>query len=238
MLELRAAYGSYGQIQAVRGIDLAVPDGEGVALLGRNGAGKSTVLKLLAGVVRPSHGHVVLNGKVIDPLPPERRVRLGIVLVPEGRGIFPALSVEDNLRGGAYSRRPGRQAIADRLAEMYDLMPRLKERRNQAGGSLSGGEQQMVAIGRALMADPNVLLLDEPSLGLAPQIIETLYELLGELVLRRISLVLVEQYAEMAQRVCRHAVLLDKGQVVAAGEAQHVASSPELVDVYLGSQTH
>jgi len=237
MLELRAVSGSYGQIQAVRSVDLFVPDGESVALFGRNGAGKSTVLKLLAGVVRPSGGHVALDGTVIDLLPPERRVRLGVVLVPEGRGIFPTLSVEDNLRGGAYWRRPRRQATADRLAEIYDLMPRLAERRNQAGGSLSGGEQQMVAIGRALMADPKVLLLDEPSLGLAPQVIETLYELLAELVRRRISLVLVEQYAEMAQRVCRQAVLLDKGRVVAAGGAEHVASSPELVDVYLGSQT-
>jgi branched-chain amino acid transport system ATP-binding protein len=180
---------------------------------------------------------VALDGAVIDPLPPEQRVPLGIVLVPEGRGIFPALSVEDNLRGGAYWHRPRRSATADRLAEIYELMPRLKERRDQPGGSLSGGEQQMVAIGRALMADPKVLLLDEPSLGLAPQVIETLYELLGELVRRRISLVLVEQYAEMAQRVCRHAVLLDKGRVVAAGQAQDVAASPELVDVYLGSQT-
>jgi len=234
MLELRAASGSYGQIQAVRGVDFAVADGDALVLLGRNGAGKSTVLKLLAGVLRPSAGHVLFDGSKIDDLPPERRVHLGIVLVPEGRGIFPALTVEENLRGGAYWRRPNRKATADDLVEVHDLMPRLAERAGQLAGSLSGGEQQMVAIGRALMAKPKVLLLDEPSLGLAPQAVESLYELLAALVQRRISLVLVEQYAEMAQRVCTHAVLFDKGRVVAAGRAGDVAASRELVDAYLG----
>jgi branched-chain amino acid transport system ATP-binding protein len=235
MLELRAASGSYGHIQAVRGVDFAVADGEALVLLGRNGAGKSTVLKLLAGVLQPSAGHVLLDGSEIDDLPPERRLHLGIVLVPEGRGIFPALTVDENLRGGAYWRRPNRKATADDLAEVHELMPRLADRAGQLAGSLSGGEQQMVAIGRALMATPKILLLDEPSLGLAPQIVETLYELLASLVQRRISLVLVEQYAEMAQRVCTHAVLLDKGRVVVAGRAGDVAASNELVDVYLGS---
>jgi branched-chain amino acid transport system ATP-binding protein len=234
MLELRAASGSYGQIQAVRRIDLAVGNGEALVLLGRNGAGKSTVLKLLAGVLRPSTGHVLLDGSVIDDLPPERRLHRGIVLVPEGRGIFPGLTVEENLRSGAYWRRPNRKATAKQLAEIYEFMPQLAERTGQVAASLSGGEQQMVAIGRALMTEPRVLLLDEPSLGLAPQVVESLYELLARLVQRRISLVLVEQYAEMAQRVCTHAVLFDKGRVVTAGASADVVASPELVDVYLG----
>ena len=235
MLEARNVSGSYGPIVAVRNLDLAIKPGSAVALVGRNGAGKSTVLKLLAGVMSPSAGDVLWHGEPINHESPDRRVRRGIALVPEGRHIFPALSVEDNLRAGAIPGRPGRRQLADKIDEVYDLLPRLRERRRQQGGSLSGGEQQMLAVGRALMSEPQVLLLDEPSLGLAPLVIEDLYSVFARLVGGQMALVVVEQYLDFALSLCDHTVGLNKGEIVVAGPSSELAANGSLSDVYLGN---
>jgi branched-chain amino acid transport system ATP-binding protein len=235
MLELRGVSCSYGPVRAVRDLDLVIEEGSSTALLGRNGAGKSSVLKLLAGVLHPSAGEVLWEGEPIGDESPDQRVRRGVALVPEGRGVFPALSVDDNLRVGAYPQRPGRSELSGRLREVYDAFPLLTRLRNQLAGSLSGGEQQMVAVGRALMSRPRVLLLDEPSLGLAPLMIETLYSLLGRLAGGEMALVLVEQYVDFALGLCQQAVGLNKGRVVIAGSSAELAKDERLAQIYLGS---
>jgi branched-chain amino acid transport system ATP-binding protein len=235
MLELRAVDGFYGQIQAVRQVTLTLEPGSSVALLGRNGAGKSTILKLIAGVLRPSRGEVIWKGEVINDLRPEQRIRRGIVLVPEGRGVFPGLTVEDNIRVGAYWQRPRRRELERRLDEIYELLPSLADRRQQRAGTLSGGEQQMLAIGRGLMGSPELLLLDEPSLGLAPLVVQALYELLGRLVERGIAIVLVEQYVPLASKLCGVVAGINKGRLVFHGEASSFASDPALLDTYMGT---
>ncbi|HZQ27318.1 MAG TPA: ABC transporter ATP-binding protein [Acidimicrobiales bacterium] len=234
MLELEGVHGAYGEIKAVRGLDLQMGPGETVALVGRNGAGKTTTLRLIAGVLEPTQGDVRwLGGSIVD-LPPEARVEKGIVLVPEGRGMFPGLTVEENLRMGAYWRKPKPRELKEGLDEVYGLMPRLSERRRQAAGSLSGGEQQMLAVGRGLMSDPRVLLFDEPSLGLSPAMVGSLYELLHELKERKVAFVLVEQYVQLALELCDKAIGLNKGEVVVSGSAAEVVASGRLTDVYMG----
>jgi branched-chain amino acid transport system ATP-binding protein len=233
MLELQQVTAAYGEITAVRDVSLSVEPGETVALIGRNGAGKTTTLRLLAGELDPVRGDVRWEGESIVGDSPEKRVRSGIVLVPEGRGIFPALSVEENLRMGAYWRRPRPRQLMQDLEQVYELLPVLRVRRRQAAGSLSGGEQQMVAIGRALMAEPKVLLLDEPSLGLSPLMTEELYKLLHELKAKGVGFVLVEQYVQLALELCDRAVGLKKGVVVLAGKAREVAEG-DLTEVYMG----
>jgi branched-chain amino acid transport system ATP-binding protein len=233
MLELSGVDGRYGQIQAVRGLTLTVAPGESLALLGRNGSGKSTALKLMAGVLRPAAGEIRWDGEPVHHLPPEERIRRGIVLVPEGRGIFPALSVDENLRMGAYWWRPRRRQLDARLDEVYGILPAIKVRRVIAAGSLSGGEQQMVALGRAFMSKPRLLLVDEPSLGLAPLVLESLYASLGELAQRGIGIVLVEQYVGLASRFCTTVAGLKKGRLAFHGPA---ASSSELLDIYMGEE--
>lgn len=232
MLELRGVTARYGEVVAVRDLDLTITEGETVALIGRNGAGKTTTLALAAGSIDPVAGDILWDGASILGQGPEERVRSGVVLVPEGRGIFPALSVEENLKMGGFWRRPGRRETARALAEVYDLLPRLAARRRVSGGSLSGGEQQMLAIGRALMSSPRLLLLDEPSLGLSPVMVDALYELLGELIDKGIALLLVEQYVPLALKLCRRAVGLNKGNVVLASSAGDVAAS-DIADVYM-----
>jgi branched-chain amino acid transport system ATP-binding protein len=233
MLELRGVSASYGEITAVRNVTLTVSPGETLALIGRNGAGKTTMLRLAAGVIEPFAGDVRWQGRSILGRRPEQRVRQGIVLVPEGRGIFPGLSVDENLRMGAFWRRPGRATAKHDLDEVYELMGVLATRRQQPAGSLSGGEQQLLAIGRALLSKPQVLLLDEPSLGLSPKMIEALYEILGTLKERGIAFILVEQYVPLALRLCDRVLGLQKGVVALSGSTDEVELD-HLTEVYMG----
>ncbi|HYH48165.1 MAG TPA: ABC transporter ATP-binding protein [Acidimicrobiia bacterium] len=235
LLELRDVTASYGEITAVRSVSLTVSAGESVALIGRNGAGKSTILRLAAGVVQPLSGDVRVKGRSVVGSPPERRVSDGIVLVPEGRGIFPALTVDENLRMGAFWRRPDRSQTATELDEIYSLIGKLADRRRQAAGSLSGGEQQLLAIGRALLSRPQVLLLDEPSLGLSPKMVEALYETLEALKARRMAFVLVEQYVPLALKLCDNVLGLQKGVAVLSGPTATVQPD-ELTEVYMGGR--
>ncbi len=226
---------SYGPVTAVRGIDLTVDEGEVVVVLGRNGAGKTTTLKALAGLLPASGGRIHLDGKDVTGLPAEKRVERGLVLVPEGRGMFAELSVRENLIMGAYHRRLPRSRLKPDLDLVTDRFPRLVERLDQPAGSLSGGEQQMLAIARGLMAEPRVLMVDEPSLGLAPIVIEVLYDLLRDLARDGLTLVIVEQYVQVALGVADRAYVLDKGVVVLSGTAAELSASPDLIDAYLST---
>jgi branched-chain amino acid transport system ATP-binding protein len=233
VLELEHVDGSYGQIQAVRDLSLTLEDGQCLALVGRNGAGKSTTLKLIAGMLLPESGRVMWNDVDVSGLPPELRVRMGIVLVPEGRGICPGLSVEENIRLGAYWERPSRSVVKHRWERICEYLPKIPSLRRQAAGSLSGGEQQMVAVARALMSDPKLLLLDEPSLGLAPMVVEMLYSIFARLAREDISIVLVEQFIEYALGLADVVVGLNKGTVVVSGSPEDLADNKTLVDMYM-----
>jgi len=220
----------YGRIEALHGVDLAVSGAEAVTLIGTNGAGKTTLLKTVAGLIRPWRGRIRWQGEDITGWPAERRVRAGLALVPEGRRVFAGLSVADNLLLGGYARR-GKGA----LVEVYDLFPRLRERRAQPAGTLSGGEQQMLAIGRALMSRPKLVLLDEPSLGLAPLMVAEVTATLVELRKRDIPLMLVEQNATAAFKVASRGYLLDRGEVVVAGDTAELTADPRVQAAYLGA---
>jgi branched-chain amino acid transport system ATP-binding protein len=226
---------SYGPVTAVRGIDLTVSDGEVVAVLGRNGAGKTTTLKALAGLLPVSDGTISLDGEDVTRLPADERVRRGLVLVPEGRGMFAELTVRENLVMGAFHRRLPRSRLGPDIDRATERFPRLLERLDQPAGSLSGGEQQMLAIARGLMSEPRVLMVDEPSLGLAPIIVELLYGLLADLAKGGLTLVIVEQYVQVALAIADRAYVLDKGVVALSGVAADLASSPELIDAYLSA---
>jgi len=235
MLELTEVTASYGRSNAVQGVTLRVAEGDRIGLLGRNGAGKSTILKIMAGLLRPVAGHVSWEGAVIDHLSPQRRVREGIALVPEGRGIFPGLTVDDNIRSGAYPKRSCRRRVTQLLDAMYEeYLPLLRGSRPKLAGSLSGGQQQMVAIGRALMSEPRVLLLDEPSLGLAPQAVEALYGVLDVVTDEHRAVVLVEQYVTQALRFCSRAVGLKNGRIAVEGAPEDLAATGLLAELYLG----
>ncbi len=233
LLELRDVSARYGEITAVRNVTLTVGAGESVALIGRNGAGKSTMLRLAAGVIQPFAGDVRWKGKSIVGQVPEKRVRQGIVLVPEGRGIFPGLTVDENLRMGAFWHRPRGAAARQSVEEVYELLGVLGQRRSQAAGSLSGGEQQLLAIGRALLSNPEVLLFDEPSLGLSPKMIDALYDILGTLKERGIAFVLVEQYVPLALRLCDRVLGLQKGTAAVSGSTEGIEVE-DLTEVYMG----
>lgn len=234
MLELRGVEGSYGGIRALRGFNLAVPPGSTTALLGRNGAGKSTALKLMSGGLLPSAGQILWEGRPIEVMPPEERVRLGIALVPEGRGIFPTLTVEENLKIGSYFERPKAKELAERLDLAFSRLPLLVRLRANVAGGLSGGEQQMLAVARALMGNPRVLLLDEPSLGLAPKVVEQLYALFASLQDGQLAIVLVEQYVTYALGLCDHAIVLDNGEVALEGRSSDLLAQNSLSEAYLG----
>jgi branched-chain amino acid transport system ATP-binding protein len=234
MLELREVEGSYGGIRALRDFSLKITPGSTIALLGRNGAGKSTALKLMSGGLLPSAGHIWWNGKPIDNKAPEERVRLGISLVPEGRGMFPGLTVEENLRIGAYIDKPKAAELGARLELAFTRLPTLKRLRKSYAGRLSGGEQQMLTVARALMGNPKVLLLDEPSLGLAPKVVEELYEVFASLRDGVLAMVLVEQYVTFALGLCDHALVLENGEIAAQGTGAELQAQNALSEAYLG----
>jgi branched-chain amino acid transport system ATP-binding protein len=220
-------------VRALHGVDLEVAEGAVVAVLGPNGAGKTTILRALTGMVRAS-GRITFAGRRLTGLPTERIVRLGVAHVPEGRGTFPTLTVEENLRLGAYLRRDGAAVRAD-LDRWYTVFPRLAERRGQAAGSLSGGEQQMLSIARALLLRPRLLLLDEPSLGLAPKVVRELFEVLGRVKReQRTTMLLVEQNANLALELADRAYVLEAGRTVLAGPAAEVRTDEQVRRAYLG----
>lgn len=233
MLRLEQVTVKYGVIPAVQELNLEVREGQIVALLGANGAGKTTTLKTVIGVLRPVEGRIYYDGKDITMLPAPQRVRMGICLVPEGRGIFSRLTVRENLLLGAYHRRDQEEVLRD-LEEVYRLFPRLKERETQIAGTLSGGEQQMLAIGRGLMSRPRLMLLDEPSLGLAPLIVRELYTLIRNIREKGVTILLVEQSAPMAIGVADYVYVLETGVVKIAGTPKEVESLEEVKKVYLG----
>jgi branched-chain amino acid transport system ATP-binding protein len=235
LLEVTGLKVAYGGINAVKGIDFGVNAGEMVALIGANGAGKSTTLKALTGLTRPSAGRVRYNGHDITALAAHRRVALGMALVPEGRGIFPRLSVRENLDLGAYCRRD-RAAIETDRDRIYEMLPRLAERNRQAAGTLSGGEQQMLAIGRALMGRPKLLLLDEPSMGLAPQMVHKIFETIRGVAKAGVTILLIEQNARLALETCARGYVMESGEIVLQDAAPALLADPRVRHAYLGEQ--
>ncbi|HDS1744039.1 MULTISPECIES: ABC transporter ATP-binding protein [Pseudomonas] len=225
---------AYGAIQAIKGIDLSVAQGEMVALIGANGAGKTTTLKTLAGLLKPNAGQITFDGKAHAAIKGFNLIREGLALVPEGRGIFPKLTVHENLQMGAYSRRDGKDAIDADIERMYGIFPRLKERAFQLAGTLSGGEQQMLAISRALMGKPKLLLLDEPSMGLAPIIVQKIFETIREVVKDGVTLLLVEQNARLALQTCDRAYVIDSGRIALTGSCQDLLHDKQVQKAYLG----
>jgi branched-chain amino acid transport system ATP-binding protein len=234
MLEVSGLEVRYGAIRAVRGVSLSVSAGELAVLLGANGAGKSSTLKAIAGALRPSGGRITLGGTELPYGWPERMVRLGAAMVPETRDIFPDLSVAENLKLGAFIRRHDPAGMAEDQARVVDLFPVLGERAGQPAGTLSGGEQQMLAIGRALMSRPRLLLLDEPSLGLAPALVERIFALIAELKRTGLTILLVEQNAGQALAIADRAYVLRLGQVAASGPAAEIRAATDLKALYLG----
>lgn len=234
LLEIRDLTVRYGGIQALHGISLSVPQGSIVTLIGANGAGKSTTLRTVSGLVTPSAGSICFDGMEISGQPAHRIVAAGLAHVPEGRLVFPELSVKENLRMGAYLRRD-RKGIADDVEWVCEFFPRLKERLTQQAGTLSGGEQQMLAIGRALMGRPRCLMLDEPSLGIAPLLTETIFTRLVDLNRERgMTILLVEQNASLALRVSHHAYVLESGRIHLEGPSAEIRKRPEVKAAYLG----
>jgi branched-chain amino acid transport system ATP-binding protein len=234
MLELRNLTVSYGAITALRGISLSVPVGKIVTLIGANGAGKTTTLKTVSGLLRPKSGEIFYDGKNIAGLPPHRIVKLGLSHVPEGRMIFANLTVMENLLMGAYLQRD-RQAVRRELDFVFATFPRLQERGQQVAGTLSGGEQQMLAIGRALMSRPKLLLLDEPSLGLAPLLVKTIFEKIVEINRQQgITILLVEQNANLALEVSHVGYVLETGKITLQGDSAALRQNPQVKSAYLG----
>jgi len=233
LLEVRGLKVSYGGINAVKGIDFEVAAGELVTLIGANGAGKTTTLKALAGLVKPAAGAILYNGKDITARPAYELVRQGLALVPEGRGVFGRLTVDENLAMGAYSRRDSARVKTD-FERVYGLLPRLAERRRQFAGTLSGGEQQMLAIGRALMSRPRLLLLDEPSMGLAPLMVQKIFETIRAIATDGATLLLVEQNARLALETCHRGYVMESGLITAADSAARLLADPRVRQAYLG----
>ena len=233
MLELNDVHARYGAITALRGVSINVSQGELVALLGVNGAGKSTTLGCIAGVLRPWQGGIAFEGGSIIGKSPEQIARLGISLVPEGRDIFPSLTVEENLRLGAFTRSE-RTEYRRNLDEVYDLFPVLKERLQQPGATLSGGEQQQLAIARALMSSPRLLMLDEPSLGLAPTLVDQIFELIARLHQRGVTILLVEQNVHRTLEIVDRAYLMNTGLIESQGTAQQLRSRADIESIYMG----
>ncbi len=233
LLEIRNLHVHYGAIHALQGIDLTVEAGQIVTLIGANGAGKSTTLRTISGLLRPSAGSIEFAGHPIGGRPPHEIVQRGIAQAPEGRGIFANFTVQENLEIGAYARRD-RAAIASDRARALELFPRLRERLTQSAATLSGGEQQMLAIARALLARPRLLLLDEPSLGLAPQVVQTIFQIIREINAGGTTILLVEQNAHMALRTAHYGYVLEVGRIALSASAAELAASDEVRRAYLG----
>ena len=223
----------YGKIQALKGVSLTVNDGELVALIGSNGAGKSTTLRTISGLMRPRQGSITYNGQAIDKMPSHEIVRLGVVHCPEGRRIFGSLSVNDNLRLGAAAQTDSNLVERTRK-DVYELFPRLSERGNQQAGTLSGGEQQMLAIGRAMMSQPKLLLLDEPSLGLAPLLVESVFDIIQRIKQRGVTIFLVEQNAWQALEIADRGYVMETGKITLADSAAALLTNPQVEQAYLG----
>ncbi len=233
LLEVTDMHSHYGAIEALRGISLTVDEGEVVTLIGSNGAGKSTTLRSISGLTPASSGSITFAGEDITRVPAHEVVQRGIALSPEGRHCFSRMSVRENLDLGAYRRRGAE--IADDMERVFELFPRLKERENQKAGTMSGGEQQMLAIGRALMARPRLLLLDEPSMGIAPILVQRIYETIGEINRTGVAILLVEQNANYALDISSRGYVLETGRVVLANESAKLRTDPEVMRAYLGA---
>jgi branched-chain amino acid transport system ATP-binding protein len=233
LLEIKDLWCHYGGAEVLKGITIGIPEGGIITIIGANGAGKTTTLRAISGLKKPTSGTITFRDKRIDVLSPQELVKRGIVQVPEGRQLFPYMSVLDNLRVGAYLQKDSEQ-VRKELENVFAHFPRLKERRKQKANTLSGGEQQMLAIGRALMANPQLLLLDEPSLGLSPMMVSEIGKIVRDINDRGISVILVEQNARLALGVAQEAYVLETGSVVLAGKARDLASSDHIRRAYLG----
>jgi branched-chain amino acid transport system ATP-binding protein len=233
LLEVHDIHTFYGNIEALQGVSLEVEEGEIVTLIGSNGAGKSTTLRSISGLTPPREGSIRFDGREIERVPPQDIVRLGISQAPEGRHCFQRMTVRENLELGAYLRRDKR--ILEDMARVYELFPRLQERESQKAGTLSGGEQQMLAIGRALMADPKLLLLDEPSMGLAPILVERIYDTIAEINARGTTILLVEQNANYALGVSARGYVLETGTVALSDSSDELRENPDVQKAYLGT---
>ena len=233
LLALQGVHVAYGGIRAVKGIDIAVEPGELVCLIGANGAGKTTTLRAITGLIHAGSGRIVYDGADISALKPHQIARQGLAMVPEGRGVFAQLTIEENLMMGAYPRND-RGGVAADMERMFTLFPRLKERRRQTAGTLSGGEQQMLAISRALMGKPKLLLLDEPSMGLAPLMVERIFEVVRGIASEGVTMLLVEQNARLALEVSHRGYVLESGLVTISGEARALLGDPRIREAYLG----
>ena len=233
ILQLRDTRVAYGAIEAVRGISLELAPGELVSLIGANGAGKTTTLNAIAGTLGTAGGQILYQGQAIDTLPAHKRLRQGLALVPEGRGIVTRLTVEENLRMGAYTRNDSAAIDAD-LERVYSMLPRVKERLHQVAGTLSGGEQQMVAIGRALLSRPKLLLLDEPSMGLAPLVVEKIFEVVRSVAKEGVTILLVEQNANLALEFSQRGYVMESGKITLTGTGEELLADPKVREAYLG----
>ncbi len=234
LLELRDVHTYYGRVHALKGITISVEEGEIVTLLGANGAGKTTTLNTISGLLRPREGQIIFDGQVINHIPAHQIVHLGICQAPEGRKIFSTLTVEENLNMGAYSLGNDRKTIEENRKRVFRLFPRLEERRHQIAGTLSGGEQQMLSIGRALMARPKLLMLDEPSLGLAPMLVRAIFETIKEINEEGVTILLVEQNARAALRLADRGYVLETGNIVLSGTADELMRDERVRKAYLG----
>jgi branched-chain amino acid transport system ATP-binding protein len=236
LLEVDDIHVAYGPVVALRGLSLQVDAGERIALLGTNGAGKTTTLRAISGMLAPKEGQIRLDGQRIDGLPAHKVVGHGVAHGPEGRELFPTLTVEENLRYGAWPRHKDRGHFKRERDRVYELFPRLKERRRQAAGTLSGGEQQMLVVGRALMSSPRLLMVDELSLGLAPQIVSQLFDIIEAVNETGTAVIIVEQFVGMALTHTDRAYVLSKGRIVLEGASRELRDSPELLGSYLGEE--
>ncbi|MDO7786168.1 ABC transporter ATP-binding protein [Desulforamulus aquiferis] len=233
LLEVKDLHVSYGAIRALKGVSCGVKEGEIVALIGANGAGKTTTLRTISGLIRPISGDITYKGKSLIKMPPHQIVSQGISQVPEGRRVFTRMTVLENLEMGAYIRNDKANVKAD-IKKVFARFPRLEERKAQLAGTLSGGEQQMLAMGRALMSQPTVLLMDEPSMGLAPMLVQEIFSIIKEINQAGTTILLVEQNAHMALSIASRAYVLETGEVVLAGQASDLAKDPEVQKAYLG----